>query len=53
MLAHAMTKILRQQEQEIREVIDTIYENIDHQRSDLRFCLPELREVLIGLLQEH
>ena len=52
MLAHTMTNILRQQEQEIREVIDTIHENIDHQRSDLRFCLPELREVGIGLLQE-
>ena len=44
---------LRQQEQEIREVIDTVHENIDHQRSDLRFCLPELKEVLIDLLQDH
>ena len=48
-----MTNILRQQELEIREVIDTIHENINQQRSDLRFCLPELREVLIGLMQEH
>ena len=53
MPAHAMTNILRQQELEIREVIDTIHENINQQRSDLRFCLPELREVLIGLMQEH
>ena len=53
MPAHAMTNILRQQELEIREVIDTIHENINQQRSDLRFCLPELREVLIDLMQEH
>ena len=53
MPAHAMTNTLRQQELEIREVFDTIHENINQQRSDLRFCLPELREVLIGLMQEH
>ena len=50
---HAMTNILKQQEIEIEEVIDTIHENINHQRSDLRFCLPELKKVLIDLLQEH
>ena len=44
--------ILKQQESDIKEVIVTIKENIDQQREDLRFCLPELREVLIGLLEE-
>ena len=53
MLSHAMTNILIQQELEIREVIHIIHDNIDQQRSDLNICLPELREVLIGLLQEH
>ena len=53
MLVHAMSNILRQQELEIREVIDTIHENIDQLRDDLGICLPELREVLIGLREEH
>ena len=50
---HAMISILKQQELEIEEVIATIHENIVQQRSDLRFCLPELKEALRGLLQEH
>ena len=53
MLIHAMTDILRQQEQEIREVIETVHETIDHQTSDTRFFLLELKEILIGLLQDH
>ena len=50
---HAMITILKQQELEIEEAINTINENINQQRSDLIFCLPELKEVLHGLLQEH
>jgi hypothetical protein len=45
--------ILKQQELDIKEVIATIFEKIKQRRADLRFCLPELREVLIGLLQDH
>ena len=45
--------ILKQQERDIEEVINTIYENINQQRSDLEVCLPELKEVLCSLLQEH
>ena len=44
---------LKQQELDIKEIIATIFENINQRRADLRFCLPELREVLIGLLQDH
>ena len=45
--------ILKQQERDIEEVINTIYENINQQRSDLEVCLPELKEALCSLLQEH
>ena len=50
---HTMVSILKQQELEIEEVITTIHENIVQQRSDLRFCLPKLKDALLGLLQEH
>ena len=45
--------ILKQQERDIEEVINTIHENITQQISDLVVCLPELKEALISLLQEH
>jgi hypothetical protein len=48
-----MLSILKQQESGIKEVIATINENIDQQRDDPRFWLPELREDLVDLLQEH
>ena len=48
-----MITILKQQKLEIEEVIDAINENIKQQRSELRFCLPEVKEVQHGLLQEH
>ena len=45
---------LQQQEQNIRGVIGTVYESIDQNcRTELRFCLPGLRKVLVSLLQEH
>jgi hypothetical protein len=38
---------------EIEEVVNTIHDNISQHRSDLIICLPELRGVLLGLMQEH
>ena len=44
--------ILKTQRSEIDEVIETIHDNIN-QRSDLEICLPELKKILIGLIQDH
>ena len=43
--------ILKTQRSEIDEVIETIHDNIN-QRSDLEICLPELKNILIGLMQD-
>ena len=45
--------ILKEQRSEIDEVMDTIHDNINQQRSDLEICIPELKRALIGLMQEH
>ena len=52
-MVHAMISNLKQQEIEIEEVTETIYENINKYRADLRFSLPELKSVLDDLLHEH
>ena len=39
--------ILKEQRLEIKEVIDTIHDNINHHRSDLKICLPELKGILL------
>ena len=42
---HGMVKnILKEQRLEIEEVIDTIHDIINQHRSDLKICLPELKE---------
>ena len=48
-----ITMILKEQRSDIDEVLETIYDNINQQRSDLHTCIPELRRVLYGLLTEH
>ena len=49
-----MIIILKQQELEVEEVTATIRSYINQFcRSELRFCLPELRRILISLLQKH
>ena len=44
--------ILKKQRSEIEEVVDTIHNNINQQRSDLKICLPELKGILFGLMEE-
>jgi hypothetical protein len=34
-------------------VVETIHDNIDQQRADLLVCLPELRNVVCGLMEDH
>jgi hypothetical protein len=46
------TRNLRQLHTEIAEVISTIHENIDHGRADLLVSLPELRKVLVELIDD-
>ena len=48
-----MISNLKKQEIEIEEVTETIYENINKYRADLRFSLPEMKRVLDDLLHEH
>ena len=51
---HGMTdNILKKQRLEIEEVVNTIHDNINQQRSDLKICLPELKGILFGLMEEH
>ena len=45
--------ILSMQRIEIEEVVDAICDNISQQRTDLRIYLPERKNVLFSLLQEH
>ncbi len=48
-----MTNILKQQELDVEEVTATIHSYINQFcRSELRFCIPELRGILVGLLQK-
>ena len=49
---HRIIRNLRQLHSEISEVIGTIHENIDHGRADLLVSLPELREVMIELMED-
>jgi hypothetical protein len=46
------TRNLRQLHSEIAEVISTIHENIDHGRADLLVSLPELRKVMVELMDD-
>ena len=50
---HHITTILKEQRSDIDEVLETIYDNINQHRADLNICIPELRNVLYGLLLEH
>ena len=52
-MVHTMISNLKRQEIEIEEVTETIYENINKYRADLRFSLPEMKRVLDDLLHEH
>jgi hypothetical protein len=44
---------LNKQQSEIMEVICTIHDNINQKRADLMVCIPELRRVMCGLMEEH
>ena len=50
---HHITTILKEQRSDIDEVLESIYDNINLHRADLNICIPELRNVLYGLLLEH
>ena len=51
---HVMIIILKQQELDVEEVTATIYSYINQFcRSELRFFIPEMRGILVGLLQKH
>ena len=42
--------LLKEKRSEIDEVMDTIHDNINQQRSDLEICIPELKRDLFGLM---
>jgi hypothetical protein len=46
-------KTLKDLTSEIKEVMDTIHINIDHQRAELWVCLPELGKGLGSLMEDH
>ena len=46
-------KALKDEELEIREVTDTIRDNIHQERTDLDICIPVLRRILQGLQTDH
>ena len=51
---HVMLIILKQQELEVEEVTATIHSYINQFcRSELRSCIPEMRGILVSLLQKH
>ena len=45
--------ILKKKRLDEKEVVNTIHDNIHQQRSDLKICLPELKGILFGLMEEH
>ena len=49
---HRVTRNLRQLHSEIAEIINIIHENIDHGRADLLVSLPELRKVMVELMED-
>ena len=51
---YVMISILKQQELDVEEVTATIHGYIDQFcRSELRSCIPEIRGILVSLLQKH
>jgi hypothetical protein len=53
-MGHArVMMILKNQRLEIEEVIETIQDNINQWRSDLDVCIPELKSILYGLMEDH
>ena len=51
---HVMINILKQHELDVEEVTATIHSYINQFcRSELRFCIPEMRGILVSLLQKH
>ena len=48
-----ITRLLKQQRLEILEVIETVNDNIVQKRADLSVCIPELREIMCGLMEDH
>ena len=46
-------RILKDLSSEITEVIETIHDNVAHQRADILVCLPELGKALCGLMEDH
>ena len=51
---YVMINILKQQELDVKEVTSTIHGYINQFcRSELRSCIPEMRGILVSLLQKH
>ena len=48
-----ITRLLKQQRSDILEVIETVTDNINQQRADLLVCIPELRKIMCGLMEDH
>ena len=50
---HSNMMVLKEQRLDIDEVISTIQDNINQERSDLHICIPELKSILYGLIEDH
>jgi hypothetical protein len=48
-----ITRLLKQQSLEILEVLETVTDNISHQRADLLACIPKLRNIMCELMEDH
>jgi hypothetical protein len=48
-----ITRLLKQQRLEILEVLETVIDNISQQRADLLACIPELRNIMCELMEDH
>ena len=46
-------RVLKEQRSLVYKTINTIYTNIEYQDSDLRVCLPELRQAVHDILVAH
>ena len=49
----SLMMVLKEQMLDIDEVIATIQDNINQERSDLHICIPELKSILYGLIEDH
>ena len=49
----SLMMVQKEQRLDIDEVIATIQDNINQERSDLHICIPELKRILYGLIEDH